>query len=69
MDVFYFAIVGLRLALERAAPDILDFALDEALFPLTQAQADEMAVGEPDLKVVATNGDDIRRRDNFVIGK
>jgi hypothetical protein len=69
MDDFQFAVVGLFLAIERAAADIFDFPADKFAFRLSHSQADKMAIGKSNLKVVATNSDDLLRRCSFVTGE
>jgi Tfp pilus assembly PilM family ATPase len=69
MDDFQFAVIDLLLTIERAAADILDIPTDEIAFDLVHFQANKVAIGESNLKVVATNSDDVLRRRGFVIGE
>src|SRR5262249_39415211 len=59
MNVPDLAGVRLLVAVERAAADTFDFALDESEVALLRAKPDEMAVGKADLEVGAA------RREHF----
>lgn len=69
MDLSHLAVIDLRLAIERAAADLFDFPLNEALFRLAQAHAEKMPVGELNPEVIATNNGDLLRGYGFVTGE
>jgi hypothetical protein len=69
MDEFNVAVIDLRLTIERAPADVLDFSLDKAPVRLVHSQADKVAIGEANLKVVATSSYDVLRGHSPVTGE
>ncbi len=57
------------LLLERTAPDILDYLLDEVAFRPTHPKANKVTIREFNFKVVATGGNNILRSCSFVTGE
>ena len=62
-------LIDLRLPIEYAPADILDFSLDKTLFRSAHSKAYEVAIGKPNFEVVAASSNDILSSFSLLAGE